>query len=195
MIYTVIDIETNGLLHQMDKVYILGYSIYDDLTFIKKGFITDYEEMKQFLVKQGNIVGHNFIRFDKPALEMILKIKLEVPVIDTLALSWYLYPFGSSYKHGLGAWGERLGFGKTVVEDEEWKDLSKELAIERVMGDVEINVRLFHKQMNYLYGLYGENYMPIINYLGFKMDCLREQEEMGIHLDIRACETEKHNLD
>jgi len=195
MRYTVIDIETDGLIHQMTKMYILGYSIWDDLTFVKKGYITDYDEARTFLEEQEHIVGHNFIRFDKPALQILLKMKLNVKIIDTLALSWYLYPYGSSFRHGLGAWGERLGFGKTVVEDEEWKNLSPELAIERVMGDVEINVRLFHKQMNYLHGLYGNDYMPLINYLGFKMDCLAEQEAIGITLNIRSCETEKHNLD
>ena len=193
MQYYVFDIESDGLLGKMTKIHVLSYRMYEDITEIKRGSLTDYDSMKNFLEEGVILVGHNIVRFDIPALEKILKVKVKNQLIDTLGLSWYLYPYGKSFKHALGAWGERLGFGKPVVED--WENQPLPVYINRCEADVEINSRLFHKEMNYLFGLYGKEYFPITDYITFKLSCLREQEETGITLDVRSCETEKHNLE
>ena len=153
---------------------------------IDKGTITSYGYMKDFLDENPLLVGHNIIRYDIPVLEKILDYKFKYSrFIDTLGLSWYLYP--SEIKHGLEQWGEKLGVEKPKIKD--WSNLRLKDYIHRCESDVEINKLLFLKQLNYLAILYSLDLVQInnlINYLGFKLDCAREQEEVGckINLDL-----------
>lgn len=72
-----------------------------------------------------------------------------------------------------------------------------ELMIHRCEGDVEINSRLFHEQMNYNMEIYKniEDVKRLYAYLSFKMDCLKDQEQQGIDLDVRLAEESKFNLE
>lgn len=125
MKYTVFDLESNGLLDTVDKIHCLSFRVYDSMTEIASGSITDYEQIKKFISNQEVLVGHNIIRYDIPVLKKILNLDIKATLIDTLGISWYNYPV-PKFKHGLGPWGERLGFGKPVVEDDEWAGLSEE---------------------------------------------------------------------
>lgn len=179
----VMDIETDGLLENVTKIHCLSY-----LNIDTEGndviTLLDYEEMKELLLQDNlEICGHNIIRYDIPVLEKILNIKVGCRLIDTLGLSWYLYP--SEIKHGLEQWGEKLGVEKPKIED--WSNLRLKDYIHRCESDVEINKLLFLKQLNYLAILYSSDLVQInnlINYLGFKLDCAREQEEVGCKIDI-----------
>ena len=181
----VMDIETDGLLENVTKIHCLSY-----LNIDTEGndviTLLDYEEMKELLLQDNlEICGHNIIRYDIPVLEKILNIKINAKLIDTLGLSWYLYP--SEIKHGLEQWGEKLGVEKPKIKD--WSNLRLKDYIHRCESDVEINKLLFLKQLNYLAILYSSDLVQInnlINYLGFKLDCAREQEEVGckINLDL-----------
>ena len=181
----VMDIETDGLLENVTKIHCLSYLNIDtegnDVTTL-----LDYEEMKELLLQDNlEICGHNIIRYDIPVLEKILNIKINAKLIDTLGLSWYLYP--SEIKHGLEQWGEKLGVEKPKIKD--WSNLRLKDYIHRCESDVEINKLLFLKQLNYLAILYSSDLVQInnlINYLGFKLDCAREQEKVGckINLDL-----------
>ena len=55
-------------------------------------------------------IAHNGIDFDFPVLEKLWNIKIKNKV-DTLVLSRLFNPDRSG-GHSLGAWGERLGYGK-----------------------------------------------------------------------------------
>ncbi len=182
MRYTVFDIETDGLLETVTKIHCLSYQIVENGERIEKGSITDYQQIKDFILKQEILVGHNIIRYDIPVLEKLLNIVVNNRLVDTLGLSWYLYPM--RIKHGLEKWGDELGVPKPVILD--WKNLKIEDYIHRCESDVEINTRLFSKQLEYLNILYNadiEDINSLINYLGFKLDCAREQEEVGCRLD------------
>lgn len=184
--YTVFDLESDGLIENVTKIHCLSYSIYENQEKIESKTLTDYEEIKQFLSAQEILVGHNIVRYDIPVLEKILGIDLSSKrLIDTLALSWYLYPM--KIKHGLEQWGDELGVKKPEIKD--WENLKIEDYIHRCESDVEINSLLFSKQLNYLIHLYVADDIKInnlINYLVFKLDCAREQEEVGckINLDL-----------
>ena len=181
----VMDIETDGLLENVTKIHCLSYLNIDvqDCDIIT---LTDYDQMRELLLQDNlEICGHNIIRYDIPVLEKILNIKINAKLIDTLGLSWYLYP--SEIKHGLEQWGEKLGVEKPKIKD--WSNLRLKDYIHRCESDVEINKLLFLKQLNYLAILYSSDLVQInnlINYLGFKLDCAREQEEVGckINLDL-----------
>src|SRR6478735_6892236 len=74
---------------------------------------TSYDKMKEKLLGADVLIGHNITRFDVPCLERILEIKITAKIVDTLALTWYLYP--ERNRHGLEEWGEELGVKKPPI--------------------------------------------------------------------------------
>ena len=176
---TVFDIETDVLLNGMTKIHVLSYS--DD------GRTThhthDYDEMRKFFATRKTLAGHNIIRFDAPAVEKILGIKIKARMIDTLALSWYINH--TRMKHGLEGYGEEYGVPKPVITD--WDNLTPKEYAHRCDEDVRINVRLLRDldlKLNKLYKDTPEDKDRLIDYLSFKLDCAREQEELQWKLDV-----------
>jgi DNA polymerase I-like protein with 3'-5' exonuclease and polymerase domains len=180
----VFDIEGDGLLNDITKLHCLCYQKIGDPD-IK--YTTDYDEMREFFMDPSKIkVGHNIVRFDIPAAEKILDIKVpQAMVIDTLALSWYL--FMDMKKHGLEEWGEQFGIKKPEIND--WKNLSSEEYIHRCSEDVKINSKLWDKQYRYLNYLYADDQeiFRLCRYFQFKMECIRDQESLGLKLDVEHC--------
>ena len=174
---TVFDIETDGLLDEMTKIHVLAYSDRNEVFHIG-----DYDAMREFFEEQEVLIGHNIIRFDIPAVEKILGIKIKARLIDTLALSWYLNH--DRIKHGLEGYGVEYGVPKPVVKD--WNNLSYEEYAHRCSEDVKINSRLWRDldmKLNKLYQDQDEK-DRFIDYLSFKMDCAREQEALRWKLDV-----------
>lgn len=149
--------------------------------------VTSYEDMRNFLQEAELLIGHNIIRWDIPNLERVLNIKVHAKLIDTLAISWYLEP--DRPKHGLESYGEDFNIQKPQVED--WLNLRVEDYIHRCSEDVLINTALWKKQWSTLRNLYGseEQALEFLDYLSFKMDCAREQEQNGWKLDVDKCRT------
>ncbi|MGL6063774.1 MAG: hypothetical protein ACRC0V_01600, partial [Fusobacteriaceae bacterium] len=87
-------------------------------------------------------------------------------------------------KHGLESWGEDFGVPKPKIDD--WQNLSIKEYIHRCKEDVSINFLLFKKEFKYLKKIYPSyaRIKKIINYLNFKLECLEEQERVGIKIDI-----------
>ena len=85
---------------------------------------------------------HNGIGWDKPQLERVLGIKVKARMIDTLFISWYVFP--NRIKHGLESYGEEFGVPKPEVND--WKGLPLEVYVHRCQEDVKINLRVWLKQ-------------------------------------------------
>ena len=146
---------------------------------------TNYDKMREFLTSDVVLVGHNIARWDVPNLERVLEIKVKAKLIDTLAVSWYLEP--DRPRHGLESYGEEFGVLKPQVDD--WENLSVEDYIHRCKRDVEINTILWNRQWKTLLALYEneKEAMRFLAYLSFKMDCAREQEEVGWRLDNAKC--------
>lgn len=191
MIFNVVDAEMNGL-HEATSIHCISYQTFEYNKLIKKGSLRTYPEMVEFLLGCENIVGHNFVDFDKPVIEKILGIVIPGNIIDSLALSYYLFPFRP--KHGLESWG--ITFGNHKVEIEDWVGLSQEEYVRRCEIDVEINSKLFLVAFNYLFDLYGniEEVMGISLYVSFKMECLKDQREVGIPLNIEKTQNHLNTL-
>lgn len=175
---TVFDTEGNGL--RPDKFYVISYQ---DKYGVKS--LTNYKDMRYWLLDQEELVGHNIQRWDVPHLERVLEIEIKAKLIDTLALSWYLYP--NKKLHGLEYWGEEFGVPKPVVTD--WQEQPLEVYVNRCEEDVKINQRLWEQQKNYLAALYETDVrevssLPIVSYLRFKLDCAVEQEKSKWKLDV-----------
>jgi len=142
----------------------------------------DYEAMRIFFTEADTLVGHNIIRFDIPAVERVLGIKVEARLIDTLALSWYLNH--DRPKHGLEGYGEDYGVPKPVIKD--WDSLTPEEYAHRCDEDVKINARLWRDLDIKLNKLYQDpaDKAKLVDYLSFKLDCAKEQETLRWKLDV-----------
>jgi hypothetical protein len=176
---TVFDIETDGLLNEMTKIHVMSWS--NDMGEVKHTH--DYDEMRYVLLNTGTLVGHNIIRFDIPAVEKLLGIKVKARLIDTLSLSWYINH--GRMKHGLEGYGEEYGVPKPVIKD--WNTLTPQEYAHRCDEDVKINNRLWRDlslKLGKLYKDTPEDKDRLIDYLSFKLDCAREQEELRWKLDV-----------
>jgi hypothetical protein len=190
MNYSIFDIESDGLLEPegdipaATKIHCMSVTQYRDGVENKFNLVT-YDEMRAFLKDEKILIGHNITRFDAPMLEKFLGIQVTSRLIDTLALSWYLYP--NKLIHGIEEWGKQFGIEKPYIED--WHNQSLESYIFRCDRDVQINTMLFNTQMSYLKIIYGteEEVFRLINYLMFKMQVAREQEEVKWKLDVAKC--------
>lgn len=178
----IFDCETDGLLDEATKIHVLTYQ--------DKGgnlvSLTDYDDMRSFLLQAKTLIGHDIIRYDIPVLEKILGIEVKARLICTLSLSWYL-----NHKrkiHGLDSYGKDFGVPKPKVDD--WVGAPIATYIHRCEEDVKINNLLWKKLRSKLLRLYDDKSKAdeLITYLSFKMDCLREQAQSKWELDVDLCE-------
>jgi hypothetical protein len=188
----VFDIEANGLWDEPDtsrnatKLHCLCWYNIDtgeSRSLTTPTIITDW------LLNTPNLtlIGHKIITYDVPLLEKLLGIKIQARLVDTLILSWYLYP--NRIKHGLEEWGEELGVQKPPIVD--WHNEPVEVYVHRCEEDVKINNRLLLIMIEYLNKIYnnsGDDIARIINYLSFKGDCAREQLEVKLKLDRKKAQ-------
>ena len=168
----VLDLESNGLLPQMDTIHCIVLRDLDTGNIISCADQPGYHSLEMaldFIREATLIVGHNVIKFDLPALRKIypgLQLKPNVEYYDTLVVSRVMWPelepvdaakfshiprkyFG---RHSLAAWGERLGVSKINFKEESKKDNDEvEDVWERwtptmqtyCEGDVEVSTRLY----------------------------------------------------
>jgi hypothetical protein len=137
------------------------------------------------------LIGHNIIRYDIKVLEELLNIKIKAQLIDTLALSWYLFP--TINRHGLEQWGERLKIEKPTIND--WENLTREEYIHRCKEDVKINTKLWGLQKSLLIKIYDSDYQPLVRYLSFKMKMSMLQEKSRWRLDVDKANTLLNELE
>src|SRR5690554_3251620 len=204
----IVDIESNGLLRESDKIHVVSMAYQKEDGEWTTTSTNDYDKMRKLFSNANHtIVGHNFICFDIPIVEKILGIEFKCHVIDTLGLSWYLFPM--RIRHGLAEYGEEVGIAKPVVEDELWKGLSEEdLALpadqvklkweehyqimkHRCEEDCKINVAvwlMFLEKLNKLYVNDKEKVISTIKYLNFKLTCLQIQEANPLTIDVPLAE-------
>lgn len=187
----VFDLEANGL--NPSKIYCVVISTMRDDEWVQMT-MTDYDDMKKFFSRDDLIlVGHNIIRWDIPVIERLLDLKVKAKLVDTLALSWTIYP--KRVKHGLTDWGVDFGIPKPKIDD--WENQTIEEYIYRCQEDVKINISLWEKQIKNLNNLYEgstKSYWKYIDYIMFKMDTARVAEESKWKLDVGKCQNALSNL-
>lgn len=201
--FAVIDIEADGL--SPTQIYCMTVEKFRNRKSVSFETYTGYPDMVRALEEEEYIVGHNIILWDIPRIERILfegvtderkykqmvrsgyeGFRLSNRLIDTLALSWYLRP--DRLVHGLESYGEDFGIEKPKIND--WFNQTLEEYIHRNREDVKINSRLFMEFLSELDEIYeGGDISGIVHYLMWKMDCAREQEEVGWKLDIEKAES------
>jgi len=136
------DVETNGLLHELDRIHCLVLRDIDTGEIHSCADQDGYVPIQRgldLIEKANQIVGHNTLNFDYRALRKVyprLTIRSDCDSVDTLILSRVLWPelepvdeqkfshIDKKYKgrHSLAAWGERLGVSKIKFKEETKKD-------------------------------------------------------------------------
>ena len=180
----IFDVESDGFLDVATKIHVLSYR---EVGTTKVNSLFDYDDIRAFLLSAKELIGHKITEFDIPLVEKLLGIKVECRLIDTLPLSWYL-----NHKrkiHGLDAYGKLFGVEKPKVLD--WLGLTREDYQHRCEEDVKINTLLYDQLMEKLSLIYNYDQKAmdrLIDYLGFKMDCLRQQEHDRWKLDVTYCQ-------
>lgn len=178
----IFDIEADNLLNKVSTIHCMVYaSLEGDFISFKKEI--NATKMVEILNNYDYIIGHNIIRYDIPVLEKITGLKITAKPIDTLGLSWYLYPNRKS--HSLENYGEELELYKVEIDD--WKNLKIEDYLKRCQRDVELNTLIWFNQLKYLNTLYAnpKDMYKLIDYISFKFSCLKEQEKNPFYLDIK----------
>lgn len=193
MIVAVFDIEADGLLNEVTTIHCLSYQILNNGERVSKGSLVGKEAILNFFNTYKYVAGHNIVQYDIPVIEKIYDVSLSNELIDTLMISYYLYPYKK--KPGLETYGEEFDLPKLEIQD--WKTLSIEQYISRCERDVEINTLVLLKEFQYLISIYGnfDSIFPIISYLTFKAECLRDAAEVGITLDIEATKKYRDELE
>lgn len=190
----VADLETDGLLHEVTKLHVMsvGWKNSEGVWQIKS--TNKQEDVEKVFCNPDNIiVMHNGRRYDKIAVEKIYGIKVTATIIDSLALSWWLYPTRAKEgkKFGLAYFGEDYGIPKPIVEKDEWKTISYEKAEHRCVEDVRINIQLWEDLKAKLDLMYQDNPLDkirLVKLLNWIMDCSYMQEKQGIKVDVKKTE-------
>ena len=184
----IFDVEADGLLDKATKIHCLSYSTPDGVRTL-----TSYQEMRDLLLSAPLLIGHNIICYDVPLLEKLLRIKIKARLIDTLPLSWYLNH--KRVVHGLDSFGKDFGIPKPKIDD--WENLTIEEYSHRCEEDVKINTALWLDLRKRLLSIYDdrEGADRLLNYLSFKMDCIREQESSRWKLDKELATTSLTTLE
>jgi len=141
----IVDIETDGLLTELTSIWCiaikevngstLSFSDYDDN-------LPNNAEAIPYMEAADRIIGHNFIRFDGPAITKILGYTIPCEKIyDTLIMS-RLNQFNRIGKHSMKSWGENLNFPKGDYND--WSEYSPEM-MEYCIQDVTVNEAIYHR--------------------------------------------------
>ena len=120
-------------------------------------------------------------------MSLLLASLTEASVVDTLALSWYLYP--TKVRHGLAVWGEFFSIKKPEISD--WENGCVCEYIHRCEEDVRINHKLWvmqSKKLNKLYDRKQGGVDRLIKYLAYKMNCAAMQEHNKWKLDVQGAE-------
>ena len=116
----IFDIETNGLLDDLDRVHCLVLK--DTSTNKVETYTDNIQDGLKRLEQADCIVGHNIIKFDLPALKKVYDFNYKGKLRDTLVLTRLIwsdikerdfqtkdFPTKLIGRHSLQAWGVRLG--------------------------------------------------------------------------------------
>ena len=168
----IFDIETDGF----------------DPTVIHCVVVKDYESNAIFhfrshprdefhsLVSGQELIGHNIIGFDLPALEKVWGYTHTGSMIDTLVLSRLANP-AQEGGHSLRNWGSMLGFPKG--EHTDWSTFSEEM-LKYFALDVEVTERVYRTLMK-------ENLDPKAVALEHRVaQIIKQQEVNGWKFNVKA---------
>ena len=151
----VCDIEANGLLDTCSKMWC---AVTEDLDSGEIKVFSDYsdtivdggtDDFIEHLKTCDQVVGHNWIGYDKEAIRIITGFVYEGDIVDTMLLSKLLHftryipkGAGNGTRHSLATWGVRTGISKP--QQEQWTEWEESM-LHRCKEDVAINTAVYHR--------------------------------------------------
>ena len=150
----IFDIETNGLLDDLDKVHCLVLK--DTSTDKVETYTNNIQDGLKRLEQADCIIGHNIIKFDLPALKKVYDFNYKGKLRDTLVLTRLIwsdikerdfqtkdFPTKLIGRHSLQAWGVRLGNTKGDYTGS-WEKFNDEM-LSYCIQDVHVTDSLWKK--------------------------------------------------
>lgn len=182
------DTEGDNLLPDITKMWCMSLTELDaHNNVVRKFTLTDTAKICEMFENPDNMFAmHNGIDFDKPVMEKLFGITVQAEIIDTLFLSWYLYP--KRTLHGLESHGEDFGVLKPEVED--WSEQPLSVYVHRCEEDTKIQTQLWRMIWADLMSLYGnvEGCWHAIKHLNFKAKCAALQAKNKWKLKAKECQ-------
>jgi len=133
---TVFDLESDGFLNKVSKVWVVSYQ---EVGMDAPVSLLDYQDISEFFSEDRTFIGHNIISYDFKVVKKIMGVPQPPEHYDTLPLARSLMPGRSSY--GLDSFGDKYGIPKPKVTD--WSEQPIEVYINRCEEDVKINMALW----------------------------------------------------
>ncbi len=180
------DIEANGLIEEENgknaatRIWCLSFCNVNN-RIVKS--ITDVKIIQKFFEQDAYIIMHNGLGYDIRLVEKLLKFKIKATIIDSLGLSWTLFP--ERNLHGLESWGDTLGIIKPPIIDWNNEKLIPEY-VNRCNEDVKINLALWGRIEWVCNNLYEnqEDKWKYYEYISFKLQCVAIQQDIGVKINI-----------
>lgn len=160
----VFDIETNGLLDELDRLHCLCIKNLDTGEVISASSenLDIKDTIAQHLMKADVLIGHNILKFDIPAIQKVYPwFKPKAEIRDTLIMARLIYPEIANMDYGpaqagtfpkkligrysLEAFGYRIGEYKGDYKGG-WDQWSQEMQ-DYCEQDIEVTTKLYHKLM------------------------------------------------
>jgi DNA polymerase I len=173
----VCDIETNGLIPQVDTIWCIVCKDWDtgEITSFTPDTLDDF---KDYANDVHTWIGHNFIAYDARVLRKVLGIKIRPSrVYDTLIIS-RLQQMSREGGHSLKNWGKILNFGKGEYND--WSQYTEEM-LEYCIQDVELTYKVA-ESLKLEGGNIGSELSQKIEHACQHL--LENQREYGFKLDV-----------
>ncbi len=190
----IFDMETDGLLDECTKIHCIALT--DTQGEVSLFASHDIPMALHHLTNARQIIGHNILGFDIPAIKKLYpEWQTQASIRDTLVMSRLAYPdlMEQDFKngnipknlrgsHSLKAWGYRLNElkGEFSHEDTDWSEYTEEMG-DYCVQDTVVNLHLARK-------LNKENlHKASIELEQDFFVCLRDMEKNGVQFDTEGC--------
>lgn len=180
----VFDIETNGFLDTVSKVWCIGIGSVEEKSLTLYADQPGYLPISAGIARlqaAGKLVAHNGIKYDAAVLNKLYgpgtvdTFKIE----DTLVMARLSDPESKANK--LADWGERLGFPKG--EWDQWDRWDPAMG-DYCLQDVKVTVRVWRQLQKRLDGWWVDDELNAVLCEHYVEDCIARQERNGFKLNV-----------
>jgi len=186
----VFDIESNH--YDFSKLKTFHCLVVQDIDTEKVyEYVDNIEEGLQLLSDADEIIGHNIIRFDIPAIQMFYpEFKPKGTISDTLIMSRLGKP--KWFNHSLKTWGKTLHFkkgdyaevfreeaGDSYTEGQEWQKFSQGM-LDYCVQDVRVNRRVYLELSKCMPSMFSRDVLDLEQYT---TELMEKQKNAGVGFD------------
>lgn len=198
MTRVIFDIETNGLLDTVTKIWCI---VTQDVDTKEIRFFSSKSEDSRHTIQSGvkylmdcdEIIGHYVLGFDVPCIKKFYPWFEPKKVTDTLVLSRLLNPdrgFGGKFKsshagHSVEAWAPKFNLTKVEVKNNDFSIFDDNLEA-RCRSDVEIQLQIY---LSLLKEAEKADYTFPSKLEHKVQEIIQEQEANGWLIDYTKCES------